>query len=235
MAAFCREHGLFLISDEVYREFVYDGPPRSARSSLAGLRGPGGGGRQPLEALQRVRHPPGLPGDAQPRAARGLRAHGPGPAVGARARPDDRGRPRPSSAPSTRATWSSSTRSAATCCSTGSRQIPGVFLRKPEGAFYFVARMPVADAEDFARYLLTDFQQGRRDGDGGARAGLLRDARAWAADEVRIAYVLNETTCARRSRSWRRRCPPTGRRAACRTRRWPAAGRAVDFHVPAES
>jgi len=32
IADFCREHGLFLISDEVYREFVYDG--RKAMSAL---------------------------------------------------------------------------------------------------------------------------------------------------------------------------------------------------------
>ena len=39
-----------------------------------------------------------------------------------------------------------STRRGATCSSRGSRDIPGVFLRKPEGAFYFVARLPVDDA-----------------------------------------------------------------------------------------
>ena len=32
----------------------------------------------------------------------------------------------------------------------GLSRIPGVFLRKPEGAFYFVARLPVDDGEDFA-------------------------------------------------------------------------------------
>src|SRR4029078_12156212 len=32
IASFCRDHGLFLISDEVYREFVYDG--RKAISAL---------------------------------------------------------------------------------------------------------------------------------------------------------------------------------------------------------
>src|SRR5262249_9689209 len=32
VAAFCREHGLFLVADEVYREFVYDG--RQAVSAL---------------------------------------------------------------------------------------------------------------------------------------------------------------------------------------------------------
>ena len=33
VGAFCRDHGLFLISDEVYREFVYDG--RQAHSALS--------------------------------------------------------------------------------------------------------------------------------------------------------------------------------------------------------
>ena len=37
-------------------------------------------------------------------------------------------------------------------------KIPGIFFRKPEGAFYFVARLPVKDSEDFAQWLLTDFQ-----------------------------------------------------------------------------
>ena len=60
VAEFCRDHGLFLISDEVYREFVYDGAGGDQRADAAGLRGPGGRGRQPVEALQRLRHPPRL-------------------------------------------------------------------------------------------------------------------------------------------------------------------------------
>jgi aspartate aminotransferase len=35
-AAFCREHGLFLVSDEVYREFVYDGRSSASVLSLPG-------------------------------------------------------------------------------------------------------------------------------------------------------------------------------------------------------
>jgi aspartate aminotransferase len=66
-----------------------------------------------------------------------------------------------------------------------------VFLRKPEGAFYFVARFPILDGEDFARFLLTDFQQD------GATV-MVAPARGFYAtpglgqDEVRIAYVLKE-------------------------------------------
>jgi aspartate aminotransferase len=71
------------------------------------------------------------------------------------------------------------------------RQIPGVFLTQPEGAFYFVARLPVADGDDFASWMLTDFQ---RDG----ATVMVAPARGFYAtpglgtDQVRIAYVLNE-------------------------------------------
>src|SRR5207245_9226931 len=40
----------------------------------------------------------------------------------------------------------------------GLTSIPGVFLQKPEGAFYCVARLPVDDAERFAGWLLSDFE-----------------------------------------------------------------------------
>lgn len=69
--------------------------------------------------------------------------------------------------------------------------IPGVFFRKPEGAFYFVARIPVEDAEEFAKWLLTDYS---RDG----KTVMVAPANGFYAtpgggkNEVRIAYVLNE-------------------------------------------
>jgi aspartate aminotransferase len=37
--------------------------------------------------------------------------------------------------------------------------MPGVFSPMPYGAFYTVAELPVNDAEDFARWLLTDFRR----------------------------------------------------------------------------
>jgi aspartate aminotransferase len=70
--------------------------------------------------------------------------------------------------------------------------VPGVLVRKPEGAFYVCARLPVDDANRFAEFLLRDFEL---DGETVAIApadgfyatpGLGRD-------EVRIAYVLDET------------------------------------------
>jgi aspartate aminotransferase len=71
----------------------------------------------------------------------------------------------------------------------GLSAIPGVFLRKPEGAFYFVARLPVRYSEDFAAWLLTDHQK-----DGAtvmvAPAPGFYATPGLGADEVRIAYVL---------------------------------------------
>jgi hypothetical protein len=95
MAGFCSDHGLFLISDEVYREFVYDG--REAVSALVGrFRGSRDPGRQPVEALHRAAAP-GLPGNPQPRRPPGGAAHGAGAPLAPRpgaARGDRLGRAR---------------------------------------------------------------------------------------------------------------------------------------------
>lgn len=37
------------------------------------------------------------------------------------------------------------------------QSIPGVVTQNPKGAFYTVARLPVENAEDFAKFMLTDF------------------------------------------------------------------------------
>ena len=149
VAAFCRDHGLFLISDEVYREFVYDGRTACERL-MPGIRGAERGrGGQPLQALQRLRHPPGLPGHAQRdvygaclRMAQG-RLSPPGLAqLIAVGRKRARG-------PSTRERGREYQKRRDVLYE-GLQEIPGVFLRKPEGAFYFVARLPVEDSEDFA-------------------------------------------------------------------------------------
>lgn len=36
-------------------------------------------------------------------------------------------------------------------------QIPGIKSNSPQGAFYIMLKLPVDDAEDFAKWLLTDF------------------------------------------------------------------------------
>jgi aspartate aminotransferase len=190
VAAFCRERGLFLVCDEVYREFVYDG-----RRTVSALTLPGAEDfvivvdslskrysacgirlgclatrnrdvyRACLRMAQGRLSPPGI---AQFLAVGALEL-GPDYTAGV-VREYQRRR---------------------NVLYEALRQIPGVFLTQPEGAFYFVARLPVADGDDFASWMLTDFH---RDG----ATVMVAPARGFyatpglGADQVRIAYVLNE-------------------------------------------
>lgn len=190
VAAFCRDHDLFLIADEVYRELAYDGRAAvsalslpemeglvvvvdslSKRYSACGIRLGCLVTRSPdvHEACLRMAQARlSAPGLAQ-LAALGAEALDPGyfaanTAVYQRRRD---------------------------VLFAGLQTIPGVFLRKPEGAFYFIARLPIADSEDFCRFLLEDFALL-------GKTVMLAPAPGFYAtpglgqDEVRIAYVLNE-------------------------------------------
>jgi aspartate aminotransferase len=189
VAEFCREHGLFLVSDEVYREFVYDGARAisalelegmddlvivvdslSKRYSACGIR---------LGALV-TRNPDVY--DACLRMAQG-RLSPPGVAqfiaIGAESLGDDYTRGITDEYQHRRDVLYE-----------GLRSIPGVFLHKPEGAFYCIARLPVENAEHFASWLLSSFEHE------GATVMLAPANGFYASDlgksEVRIAYVLRD-------------------------------------------
>lgn len=67
--------------------------------------------------------------------------------------------------------------------------IPGVYTPMPHGAFYTVASLPVADAEDFCRWCLTDFRQDGETIMMAPAAGFYRDPDL-GRNQVRLAYVL---------------------------------------------
>jgi aspartate aminotransferase len=69
-------------------------------------------------------------------------------------------------------------------------QMPGVVAPKPKGAFYLVARLPVDDADKFAQWLLTDFHVDNETTMIAPANGFYSTA-GKGIDEVRIAYVLN--------------------------------------------
>jgi aspartate aminotransferase len=75
-------------------------------------------------------------------------------------------------------------------CHTELMKIPGVFCQKPSGAFYIMAKFPVKDIEDFARWMLSDFSS-----DGAttmiAPGPGFYATKGMGKDEARIAYVLN--------------------------------------------
>ena len=69
--------------------------------------------------------------------------------------------------------------------------IPGVVCAKPMGAFYVMAKLPIDDADTFQQWLLTDFE------DNGETVMVSPAAGFYATpgkgvNEVRIAYVLKE-------------------------------------------
>ncbi len=188
LAAFCAKHDLFLIADEVYREFVYDG--RHARSALGleeiadhvvvvdslskrysacGIRIGCLVTRNEAvwqAALRMAQGRLSAPGLAQ-WVALGARELGSGyfqSVVNEYQRRRD-------------------------LLYEGLRAIPGVFLRKPEGAFYTVTRLPVDDADDFARWMLQEFEHEGRTVMM-APAGGFYATPGLGKDEVRIAYVL---------------------------------------------
>jgi aspartate aminotransferase len=71
----------------------------------------------------------------------------------------------------------------------GLSRIPGVKFHVPEGAFYLMARLPVEDAEDFCKFLLADFNMNGRTVMLTPGAGFYSTP-SRGRDEVRIAYVL---------------------------------------------
>ncbi|HBG42833.1 MAG TPA: pyridoxal phosphate-dependent aminotransferase [Porphyromonadaceae bacterium] len=68
--------------------------------------------------------------------------------------------------------------------------IPGVYSPKPEGAFYTLARLPVEDADAFCTWCLSDFSYDRQTVFMAPASGFYVTP-GLGRDEVRIAYVLN--------------------------------------------
>lgn len=76
------------------------------------------------------------------------------------------------------------------------REIPDVVVAEPKGAFYMMAKLPIADAEDFQMFLLNDFD------DNGETVMFAPGSGFYATEgagksEIRLAYVLSTDRLAR--------------------------------------
>lgn len=185
----CKEHGLFLLSDEVYREFVYDGKSQVSALSLPEIeeqvilmdsiskRFSACGARvgclvsrnkKIMDALLRFGQarlcPPTLEQIGAVAAYRHIEQY-----IKPIIKEYEERR---------------------NFLFERLREIPGVYGHKPEGAFYTVLRLPVSDADHFCQWLLTDFEYNKK-------TVMLAPANGFYSspdkgkDEVRIAYVLN--------------------------------------------
>lgn len=69
-------------------------------------------------------------------------------------------------------------------------KIPGIALHKPQGAFYAIVRLPVADSDDFARFMLEDFAlDGMTTFIAPAEGFYMQNG--FGTSEIRVAFVLN--------------------------------------------
>jgi len=73
----------------------------------------------------------------------------------------------------------------------GLNKIEGVFCLKPKGAFYTIAQLPVNDAEKFAQWMLEDFDLNGETVMLAPAAGFYSTPNK-GTNQVRIAYVLNK-------------------------------------------
>ncbi len=190
VAGFCRDHGLYLVSDEVYRELVYDGRRATSALELPGFeelvivadslskRYSACGIRLGCLATRNADVHQACLRMAQGR----LSAPGLAQLVACGAT---------ELAPDYSASLVAEYQRRRDVLYEGLTRIPGVFLRKPEGAFYLVARLPIDDAEAFARFLLTDFTKDRATVMVAPAPGFYATP-GLGRDEVRIAYVLKE-------------------------------------------
>ena len=73
----------------------------------------------------------------------------------------------------------------------GLEEIPGVKVAKPKGAFYCIAELPVANADHFAQWLLEEFNLNGKTAMVAPAAGFY-SSDGVGLNQVRIAYVLEE-------------------------------------------
>jgi len=71
------------------------------------------------------------------------------------------------------------------------QDMEGVFCLKPKGAFYITAKLPVDDAEDFVRWLLNDYEIDNETVMFAPAEGFYA-TEGMGRDEIRISYVLKE-------------------------------------------
>ena len=190
LAAFCRDHGLYLIGDEAYREFIYDEDTQhTSVMNLAGIED-----RAILvDSVSKRYSACGarvgcLVSRNEDIIAAGLKFGQ------ARLCPPTVDQLAAMAAVDVPESYFREMRREYQCrrdmvCA-GLDKIPGAFCVKPKGAFYVVAKLPIRDGEEFAKFMLDEFQLE-------GETVMVAPADGFYAtpgkgkDEVRIAYVLN--------------------------------------------
>ena len=190
IADIAKKHGLFLVADEVYREFVYGGEPLSTFLTLPGLEE----NLIVVDSVSKRFSACGARVGALISRNRDFLAQAMKLCQGrlCSATLDQLGAAAlysvdPSYFDATRDEY----RRRRNACVEGLHRIPGVVCEEPKGAFYLMAKLPVDDADKFQTWLLEEFE------DQGETLMFAPGEGFYATpgkgkDEIRIAYVLNE-------------------------------------------
>jgi aspartate aminotransferase len=199
LASICRDRGLWLVADEVYREFVYDGTRHRSVMTLPGLD-------DRVVMVDSVSKRYSLCGARLGNIVSRNRAFMDAVLRFGQAR----------LCASTLAQWACiglthvpptymadviaeyRRRRDTVIAALGAE--PGVIARRPEGAFYVCVKLPIDDANRFAEFLLRDFSL---DGETVmvAPADGFYTTPGHGRDEVRIAYVLEQAKLERAMRT----------------------------------
>ena len=78
----------------------------------------------------------------------------------------------------------------------GIRKIPGAICETPGGAFYCIVKLPIKNAENFAKWLLTDFND-KNESVLVAPAQGFYSTKGLGVNEIRLSYVLEVPKLAR--------------------------------------
>ena len=73
----------------------------------------------------------------------------------------------------------------------GLKDIPGIVMHKPQGAFYIIVRLPIKDAEHFVIWMLSEFELDKKTVMVAPADGFYSTPDK-GKNEVRIAYIINE-------------------------------------------
>ncbi len=185
------KHDLFVIADEVYREFVYDGAEAISVLSLAGLE-------QHAVLIDSVSKRYSMCG-ARIGCMVSKNAELMGTALKfaqARLSPPTYEQIAAEAALATPASYfeavNAEYRARRDTLVKRLNAIPGVFCPTPRGAFYAVAQLPVDDAEAFCRWMLEEFAHQGETVMMAPAAGFY-SARSLGKQQVRLAYVLKQS------------------------------------------
>ena len=187
IADIAKKHGLFLVADEVYREFVYGGEPLSTFLTLPGLEE----NLIVVDSVSKRFSACGARVGALISRNRDFLAQAMKLCQGrlCSATLDQLGAAAlygvdPSYFDATRDEY----RRRRNACVEGLHRIPGVVCEEPKGAFYLMAKLPVDDADKFQTWLLEEFEDHGETVMFAPGEGFYSDP-ALGRNKARIAYV----------------------------------------------